>query len=588
MAHAGGFDPAFDAAATPSSPAATPGGDRRGVDDDDDEIGGFGTRRDEAPSSSKPSDRAHWNGSTEFILAAVGAAVGLGNLLRFPYMVFKHGGAPFLIPYALAALFVGVPVLGAELMLGHAMQKGIVDSFAIMHARAWGIGAAATLGGFLLASYYGVIIAWVWVFLLASMTSSLPYDDGKEETFFYDDVLARRDDISRGIGPCKWWLVIALTLTWATCYACIRSGVKSAGKVIWVTLPLPYLLLFFLLVKGFTLDGAGAGLEFYLFKWDWSSLGKGEAWVDAVAQIFFGLSIACGNMPAYGSGCARDNKIGRNAWVIAVANAATSLYAGFVVFTFLGHLAHVDGVSVNDVAQGGWGLAFVVYPAAIATFGDGAAQFFAFCFFLMLLCLAIDSLFALIDGVITAFCDRFPRCAKHRELTAAVACVAGFFAGLPMTTEGGYQVVDVVDAYVSRYALVIAGLAETIFLGWVYGADRLQDESKALCGVGVGGRYFAPTLKYVVPSVLIVMLAYNLTREGETYGGYPRYAIGIFGWLCCVVAQVTLIGLGVAKPFSLLRPGAYLDLEDEEERAGGGGGVAGEGSLEMGRVRSRD
>ena len=120
------------------------------------------------------------------------------------------------------------------------------------------------------------------------------------------------------------------------------------------------------------------------------------------------------------------------------------------------------------------------------------------------------------------------------------------------------------------------------------GADRLQDESKALCGVGVGGRYFAPTLKYVVPSVLIVMLAYNLTREGETYGGYPRYAIGIFGWLCCVVAPVTLIGLGVAKPFSLLRPGAYLDLEDEEERAGGGGGVAGEGSLEMGRVRSRD
>ena len=139
--------------------------------------------------------------------SAVGSAVGLGNLLRFPYVTYAHGGAAFLIPYGLAVACLGVPVLWMELMLGQVLQRGVVDGLACLHARAWGVGVAATLVAFLLASYYSAIMSWVWVFLAASLADACPWADGAARGFFFDDALGRRDDAdvaSRGLGPARW------------------------------------------------------------------------------------------------------------------------------------------------------------------------------------------------------------------------------------------------------------------------------------------------------------------------------------------------------------------------------------------------
>jgi SNF family Na+-dependent transporter len=573
-----------------------------------------------APSPKSVVERPRWGSTAEFILAAVGSAVGLGNLLRFPYMVFVHGGAAFLVPYALAVVFLGIPVLGMELMLGQVAQKGAVDALAMLHARAWGIGVAATLASFLLAAYYSAIMSWVWCFLAASFSSDPPWTDGRAQHFFYDEVLARDESVDDGLGPARWWLVIGLTMNWLVCYACVFAGAESAGKAIWITLPLPYVLLFVLLVKGASLPGAGEGLRFYLGSWDWSKLGDGEAWVDGVAQIFFGLSIACGSMPAYASNCARSENVGRNTWTVGVANSATSVFAGFVVFCFLGHLAHREGVTVPEVAEGGWGLAFVVYPTAMALFGPGAGQFFAACFWLTLLSLGVDSAFALIEAAICAACDRVPWCARNRRVTAALACFACWLVGLPMCTGGGYQVVDVMDAYVSRYTLIIAGLLECVFVGHWYGADRLQDEARAACGHGVGGRYFAPVIKWVVPVVLLAMLCFNAWLESRgTYGGYPRWIIAVFGWFPCVVLPIAATIYGAARPLEVAREFARVEGEtvtvEEEVRdearnearvrvwKGGGdgagersgdarravvGAAAGNGSTEMATFRSNE
>ena len=247
-------------------------------------------------------ERQQWGSTAEFILAAVGSAVGLGNVLRFPYMAFSHGGAAFLVPYVAAVVFLGIPVLGMELMLGQVLQKGVTDGLAMLHARAWGIGAAATIGSFLLAAYYSAILAWVWCFLLASFNEVVPWSGGRAESFFYADVLGRGgtsaapvDPLVGGLGPCKWWLVFGLIANWLVCYACVFNGAASLGKAVWVTMPLPYLLLFVLLVKGATLKGAGKGLSFYLGRWDWEAFADGETWVDAVAQIFFGKARAFGS-----------------------------------------------------------------------------------------------------------------------------------------------------------------------------------------------------------------------------------------------------------------------------------------------------
>ena len=112
---------------------------------------------------------------------------------------------------------LGIPILGMELMLGQVLQKGVTDGMAMLHARAWGIGAAASLGAFLLASYYGVIMSWVWSFLIASMREVMPFSDGRAADFFYTDVLAQPRagrPLEGGLGPCHWWLVLGLMVNW--------------------------------------------------------------------------------------------------------------------------------------------------------------------------------------------------------------------------------------------------------------------------------------------------------------------------------------------------------------------------------------
>ena len=345
------------------------------------------------------------------------------------------------------------------------------------------------------------------------------------------------------------------------------AGAESAGKAIWITLPLPYVLLFVLLVKGASLPGAGEGLRFYLGSWDWSKLGDGEAWVDGVAQIFFGLSIACGSMPAYASNCSRSENVGRNTWTVGVANSATSVFAGFVVFCFLGHLAHVEGVTVPEVAEG------VGTRVRGVPHGDGALRprrgsIFRGVFLahpaqprrrLRLRAHRSRHLRRLRSrAVVRAQSTRHRRARVFRVLARGPAHVHG----------GGYQVVDVMDAYVSRYTLIIAGLLECVFVGHWYGADRLQDEARAACGHGVGGRFFAPVIKWVVPAVLFAMLCFNAWLESRgTYGGYPRWIIVVFGWFPCVVLPLAAIIYGAARPLEVTREFAQMEGETVREEA---------------------
>ena len=123
------------------------------------------------------------------------------------------------------------------------------------------------------------------------------FNTHRANSFFVNDVLMRSDDLSDGVGPMLWWLVLGLTLTWVACFLCVMRGAESAGKAVWITMPLPYLMLLVLLFKGMSLAGSGTGVQFYLGQLDLHALGKGEAWIDAIAQIFFGLSICCGAMP---------------------------------------------------------------------------------------------------------------------------------------------------------------------------------------------------------------------------------------------------------------------------------------------------
>ena len=164
----------------------------------------------------------------------------------------------------------------------------------------------------------------------------------------------------------------------------------------------------------------------------------------------------------------------RDAWLVPLINCSTSFLAGVVVFSILGYMAHLTGQGVDQVVQGGTGLAFVVYPESLAAMPG--APVFSVLFFTMLLTLGIASAFSLLEAFNTVLYDRVPWCNLHKSATTAMVCTGGFLVGLLMTTNGGSHVLDVFDHYLSDFLLVIIGMTECIFVGWTYDMDRLARE----------------------------------------------------------------------------------------------------------------
>ncbi|RME53498.1 sodium-dependent transporter [Candidatus Woesearchaeota archaeon] len=490
-------------------------------------------------------NRPRWASRTTFILAAVGSAVGLGNVWRFPYLAYKYGGGAFLVPYLVALVLIGVPVLMLEFGIGQRFQKGAVHSFRELHPRFAGLGVFALLSAFIIVCYYAVVMAWALIYFFASFTLRWK---GDASGFFYDKVLQIAPAItSPEAVSLNLVLVLALAAVWVLIYFCVWKGVHSVGKVVAWTVPLPVLLLALLLARAAFLPGALSGWWFYLVP-KWGALLDPEVWQAAFSQILFTLTIGFGVMIAYASYNKKDEDVVKNAWVTALINSGISVFAGFVVFAVLGFMAHTQGTSVGDVVASGPGLAFVVFPQALSLFGKASA-FFAALFFLTLLSLGIDSAFSLVEAVNAALKDWSPKLSVAK--LSAIVSVVGFLGGLIFTTRGGLYFLDIVDHFVNNYNLVLVVIFQSVLVGWVHGADKHFQFLNAVSEWRVGA-WWKVSIRYVVPVLLSLLVWVNLflkkTEAGwewkgdllAPYGGYGAFSF-IIGWAVVLVPLVLFV-----------------------------------------------
>ncbi|MCK4422831.1 MAG: sodium-dependent transporter, partial [Candidatus Omnitrophica bacterium] len=411
------------------------------------------------------TQRSRWSSKLIFIFAAVGSAVGLGNVWRFPYLAGKYGGGAFLIPYIFMLFVLGVPLLILEFAIGQKMQLGAVGSFKKIKHKLSGIGLGGVLCGFVVVSYYAVVMAWCLIYLLHSF--SLKWGANTKE-FFFNDVL----HVSAGpdkVGFISTEILFALVLVWILVYFSVWKGVKSVGKVVLVTMPLPIVLIIVLLIRGLTLPGALEGIIFYI-KPDLRALLDFEVWSAAASQIFFTLSLAFGIMIAYASYQHHSSDIAKSAFITSFVNSAISIVSGFAVFSTLGYMAYKSNVPIADLAKSGPALAFIVFPKAL-TLIPGAALF-SVLFFIMLVTLAIDSAFSLVEAAATVIHDKYPHIRK--EILTLYVCVFGFSCGIIFATRAGLYYLDITDHFITNYGLVIVGFLEAIAVGWFYGADKLR------------------------------------------------------------------------------------------------------------------
>jgi len=483
--------------------------------------------------------REHWTSRPTFIIAAIGSAVGLGNLWRFPYVAAQNGGGAFLIPYLIAILTTGIPLMILEYGLGQSMQSAAPKAFGRLGRKFEWVGWFALMVSSVICIYYAAVMAWCWRYLWASLT--LEWGPTHESIGqFFGKVIApsgKPEDVFAGI---NWSVLIGLAITWAVIYWIICRGVGRVGKVVMVTVPLPLLLIIVLIVRGLTLHGANVGLNYYLAP-SWEYLLKGQTWLAAYGQVFFSLSLGFGIMVAYASYMPKNQDVSNSAFLTTFANCATSYLAGFAVFSVLGYLAVSTNQDIVKAAgNGGPGLVFVVYPEAInslpAALGPYTKTIFGIVFFVMLLSLGIDSAFSLVEAVVAGIRDKWPHI--NRARVTATVCAISFLLGLVFITNAGLVWLDIVDHWCNNYGLVTVGLLECVIIGWLIKPDPLMDSINESAEIRVG-TWWLVCIKFITPIVLCTLLALNVRKEFmEQYGNYEFWALLVGGWLMLLGAAV--------------------------------------------------
>lgn len=405
-----------------------------------------------------------WKSQWIFILAAVGAAAGLGNLWRFPYMVYNNGGASFIVAYLVCLFVLVIPMMMAEVALGQSKRIGFV---AIMSEHGGYIGRFAAWLMVLilvaLAGYYAAITGWSVYYLYAS--PSVPWAENAQE-FFFTNVLHLTDDPAV-FGGFSVPIIVGTAIAYCVAYVSIFKGLDSITKAVQWTVTLPIILLLVLLINSFFLPGSANGFSFLLVP-DLAKIASVELWKNAASQAFFSANIGLAITVLYATFNSPKTNIVRSTAFIACGNALVSFIAAFAIFGTLGYTAQTQGVPITEVVASGPTLAFVAFPAALATL-PFAVPVFATLFFLTIFTLAIDSLFAIAEAITIAFrkeCKLLH--SLPREVYMAIVFVALFLWSLAFVGGNGLYRLDALDHSLFSHIFYWAFIPQLLIIGWVY------------------------------------------------------------------------------------------------------------------------
>nr|WP_084589827.1 sodium-dependent transporter [Chelonobacter oris] len=470
-----------------------------------------------------PSSRETFSGRRAFIFAAVGSAVGLGNIWRFPYVTYENGGGAFILPYVIALLTAGIPLLFLDYAIGHKYRGSPPLAFRRLFGGMETVGWWQTMICVMIGLYYAVIIGWAASYTFFSINHSWGSDPA---AFFFGEYLKMSSEpgVSFDFVASVTWPLIAV---WLVVIGILAMGVqKGIAKSSAIFIPLLLLMFLILVIRSLFLPGAVEGLN-TLFTPDWSKLSDASVWVAAYGQIFFSLSVGFGIMLTYSSYLKKKEDLTGSGLVVGFANSSFEVLAGIGVFAALGFMATAAGKPVSEVAASGIGLAFIAFPTIIseAPFGE----LIGILFFGSLVFAGLSSMISILEVIISSFQDKWGM--KRVKATLVVSLPMMLVSVLLFPTTTGLSLLDVVDAYVNNFGIVAAALVSVVFLvAGVSALPSLRNHLNATSSFRLGRKW-----QIFVGGITPVMLGYILITEivkrlSEGYGGYPDWFVNTFGW----------------------------------------------------------
>lgn len=426
--------------------------------------------------------------SSGFILAAIGSAVGLGNMWKFPYITGQYGGAAFFLLFIICLLLVGLPVLLAELAVGRGGRGNAASSFIrLSGSKLWGgFGFLTILGAFLILSFYTVVAGWTLHYAMLSFTGRL---------FENSDYAGKFANFTGSLLPVMWQFIV-IALTAMIIMRGVSAGIEKFNKVL---IPGLVILLLALAARALSLEGASEGVSFFL-KPDFSKLTAESALV-ALGHAFFSLSLGMGTMLTYGAYVDKRQSLGVATLAIGLGDLLYAFLAGLIIFP----TTFVYGI---EAAQGP-GLVFVALPAAFSAMPLGSL--FGGLFFLLLAFAALTSTVSLFEVPVAFAREAFNWSRRFSVIFLAILCfiigvpsalsVGGKVAGLSF---GGKAFFDWMDFICSNIILPIGGLVVTLFVGYAWkGAEK---------EAGLSAWWFRLwlfMLRYVAPLLVLLVFLYS-------------------------------------------------------------------------------
>ncbi len=478
--------------------------------------------------------RDQWGTRLGFILAAIGSAIGLGNIWRFPYVCAANGGGAFLVPYFFAIITAGVPILILEFAIGQKFRGGAPVALGKMNKRWEWLGWFQAAVAFFITIYYVAIIAWSISYVFFSSTQAWGADT---ESFFFNQYL----HLSEGplkLGGLQYHILIPFLVIWLLGYIIlskgIKNGIEKANKVL---IPALLILTGIIVVRGLTLPGAIDGLN-YLFTPNWEMIKEPRVWVAAYGQIFFSLSIGFAIMIAYASYLPKKTDLVNSAFITAFANHGFEIFAAIGLFGVLGYMAGAQGLDVADVAAAGPGLAFVVIPEAISALPAFKGTI-GVIFFTALAFAGFTSFISIIEAFTAGIIDKF-NMPRQKALNICMGC--SFLLSFIFITGAGLYILDIVDYFINNFGIVFGGLLEVILIGWFFNLESLRIHANRYSDFTVG-KWWNFMIKVVTPLVLGFMFFQNFYQNIKVpYEGYPQSALLMMGWsaftLCFVLGFI--------------------------------------------------
>ncbi len=499
---------------------------------------------DASPQSQDSRPREQWTGQVGFILSAIGSAVGLGNIWRFPGVAYENGGGAFLIPYLIALLTAGIPILFLDYAIGHRFRGAAPTAFRRLGGPSgrWmeSLGWFQVTIAFVIGLYYTVVIAWSLSFFVFSF--DLRWGDDPA-AFLTGEYLQTGDPgFSLEFVP---GVLIPLAIVWVLAIGVLAAGVaKGLQRVNVIALPVLVIAFLILVVRALFLDGAADGLG-ALFTPDWAALADANVWIAAYSQIFFSLSIAFGIMITYASYRKRRSNLTTPGLVVAFSNSSFEILAGIGVFATLGFFAFSQGVTIDELeGLTGVGLSFVTFPAIVSQMPGG--PLFGCLFFGSLTLAGFTSLVSVLQVVSAAVQEKFGLSTRRAALTVGV--VSAILSMLIFSTTTGLLALDVVDQWANNIGIVASAILTTVLVLWVARkGPELRYHLDALSTFRVG-RVWIILVSVLAPVVLGYMLVSRIVvLVTEGYGALPPWYLLVFGWGTVLVLVVGAVVLSVLR-----------------------------------------